>query len=96
MKPLTIIDDPADWKRTDWVGREAEYTYWFIPQDLAELAAAVDALKARGVASEDDIIAVSSCHPLLNLIPAWYITLHQDATHCPLKEIQPSAAPVSA
>jgi hypothetical protein len=57
--PLTIIDDPADWKAKDWEGREAEYTYFFTPEDIVELAAAVDALKARGVSTEDDIIAVS-------------------------------------
>lgn len=57
--PLTIIDDPADWKAKDWEGREAEYTYFFTPEDIFELAAAVDALKARGISTEDDIIAVS-------------------------------------
>ena len=56
--PQTIIDDPADWRASDWEGREAEYTYAFTPGDLAELRAAVAALEARGVASEDDIIAV--------------------------------------
>ena len=56
--PLTIIDDPADWKAADWDGREHEYTYAFTPDDLAELRSAVAALKARGVASEDDILAV--------------------------------------
>ncbi len=59
--PLTIIDDPADWKAKDWQGREAEYTYFFTPEDIAELAAAVDALKSRGVSTEDDIIKVRSC-----------------------------------
>lgn len=67
VKPFTIIDDPADWKRSDWVRREAEYTYQFTPEDAAELSAAVDALRARGVASEDDIIAV---RPLLSSPPA--------------------------
>ncbi len=28
-EPLTIIDDPADWKASDWEGRESEYTYRF-------------------------------------------------------------------
>ncbi len=58
VKPFTIIDDPADWKRSNWVGREAEYTYLFTPEDLFELTAAVDALKNRGVVSEDHVIAV--------------------------------------
>lgn len=66
VKPFTIIDDPADWKRSDWVGREAEYTYNLTPEDVAELSAAVDALQARGVASEDDIIAV---RPLVSSPP---------------------------
>ncbi len=29
VEPLTIIDDRADWKASDWVGREEEYTYRF-------------------------------------------------------------------
>ena len=29
VEPLTIIDDPADWKASDWEGREDEYTYRF-------------------------------------------------------------------
>ena len=29
VKPLTIVDDPADWKASDWEGREEEYTYRF-------------------------------------------------------------------
>ena len=56
--PLTIIDDPADWKSRDWEGREAEYTYSLTAQDVAELHSAVAALKKRGVAAEHDIIAV--------------------------------------
>jgi hypothetical protein len=30
--PLTIIDDPADWKASEWTGREEDYTYRFTPQ----------------------------------------------------------------
>ena len=56
--PLTIIDDPAGWKSKDWEGREAEYTYSLTAHDVAELHSAVAALRARGVAAEDDIIAV--------------------------------------
>ena len=29
VEPLTIIDDPADWKASDWEGRESEYIYRF-------------------------------------------------------------------
>lgn len=29
VEPLTIIDDPADWKSSDWAGREDDYTYHF-------------------------------------------------------------------
>ena len=29
VEPLTIVDDPADWKASDWEGRESEYTYRF-------------------------------------------------------------------
>ncbi len=43
----------------DWEGRESEYTYFFTPEDIAELAAAVGALKTRGISTEDDIIPVS-------------------------------------
>lgn len=74
--PLTIIDDPADWKAKDWEGREAEYTYFFTPEDIIELAAAVDALKARGVSTEDDITAVSRRSPILVKIPLLCNDLH--------------------
>ena len=30
--PLTIIDDPADWKASEWEGREEDYTYRFTTQ----------------------------------------------------------------
>ena len=32
--PLTIIADPADWKASEWEGREEEYTYRFTSQVL--------------------------------------------------------------
>ena len=35
MEPLTIIDDPADWKASNWEGRESEYTYRFTAEVLA-------------------------------------------------------------
>ena len=60
VKPLTIIDDPADWKAADWQGREDEYTYTFSQADTEELLAAVEAVKAKGVATEDDVLAVSA------------------------------------
>lgn len=50
----------ADWRASDWAGREDEYTYVFTANDISELTAAVDALKARGVKTEDDVIAVSA------------------------------------
>lgn len=58
MVPLTIIDDPADWKAADLVGREAEYWYTFSQEDVAEIIAATEAILARGVSTEDDIKAV--------------------------------------
>ncbi len=70
VKPFTVIDDPADWKRSDWVGREAEYTYQLTLQDVAELSSAVDALRARGIASEDDIITVRPWLPPPHLVHA--------------------------
>ena len=79
VKPFTIIDDPADWKRSDWVGREAEYTYQFTLEDVAELSAAVHALQARGVATEDDIIVV---RPLLSSPPTVSMLLELRAVKC--------------
>ena len=32
MVPLTIVDDPADWKASQWEGREEDYTYRFTSQ----------------------------------------------------------------
>lgn len=37
VKPLTIIDDPADWTSTSLKGREAEYTYYITQEDITEL-----------------------------------------------------------
>eukprot|EP00891_Asterochloris_glomerata_P005068 jgi/Astpho2/5068/Aster-x0233 len=59
VKPLTIIDDPSDWKAADWQGREDEYTYTFSQADTEELLAAVEAVKAKGVATEDDVLALT-------------------------------------
>lgn len=94
VKPLTIIDDPADWTSTSLHGRESEYTYYITQADVDELLhvskilcspsylrslllfkghvclqqpcpiecpstglcmQAVDKLKARGVATEEDV-----------------------------------------
>ncbi|EIE24910.1 Clavaminate synthase-like protein [Coccomyxa subellipsoidea C-169] len=54
----------------DWEGRESEYTYFFTPEDIAELAAAVGALKGRGISTEDDIIPLTKDdYALPNLAP---------------------------
>ena len=58
MKPHTIIDSPADWTSASLKGKEATFTYRFTEADTAELIKAVDVLKQRGVATEDDIKAV--------------------------------------
>ena len=60
VRPHTIIDGPADWTSESLKGREDEYTYTFTPSDVSELIRAVDKLKARGVASEDDV--KQACH----------------------------------
>jgi hypothetical protein len=73
--PLTIIDDPADWKSKDWEGREAEYTYAFSAHDVAELHAAVATLKARGIATEDDILAVSAIEGEQKCLQTSYYTV---------------------
>ncbi len=70
VKPLTIIDDPADWKAADWQGREDEYTYTFSQADTEELLAAVEAVKAKGVATEDDVLAVSASASCLMTVDA--------------------------
>ena len=57
--PLTIIDDPADWKAADLRGREDEYTYTFNDSDIAELRAAVGKLEERGITSSHQIQQVS-------------------------------------
>ena len=55
VQPFTIIDSPADWTSASLKGREAEYTLALSAADTAELIRAVDAIKARGVSSEEDI-----------------------------------------
>ena len=55
VKPLTIIDSPADWTSEGLKGQEATYTLRFSEADRAEIQQAVEKLKARGVASEDNI-----------------------------------------
>ena len=58
VKPLTIIDSPADWTSASLKGREAEFTYALSDAEVAELISAVDALKRRGVSSEQDVLQV--------------------------------------
>ena len=60
MKPLTLIDSPADWTSSGLQGREDEFTYVFSEDDKAELIKAVQKLKESGVASEDDVKQVGS------------------------------------
>lgn len=60
VKPLTIIDTPADWTSASLAGKEAEYTYQVSESDVRELVAAVDKLKAKGVATEEDVKNVRS------------------------------------
>lgn len=55
VRPATIIDSAADWTSTDLQGRDDEFTYHFQPEDVKELQAAVEKIKARGVVSEDDV-----------------------------------------
>lgn len=51
--PLTIIDDPADWRASEL--KPADYTYHLSPAEVAELIAATEAILARGVKDEEDI-----------------------------------------
>ncbi|KAL3155553.1 hypothetical protein ABBQ38_011107 [Trebouxia sp. C0009 RCD-2024] len=70
VEPLTVIDDPADWKAADLQGREAEYTYHLIERDVEELAAAVHKAKTAGVSSEQDILKLrKEDFPLPTLAP---------------------------
>ena len=55
VKAHTIIDSPADWTSEGLKGREKEFTYQFTDSDVAELVDAVDKLKAKGIASEEDV-----------------------------------------
>ena len=55
MKPLTVIDSPADWSSSGLKGRESEYTYVFSAEDTKELLAAVEKLKSNGVSTEEDV-----------------------------------------
>ena len=61
MVPHTIVEGPADWTSTQLQGRDAEFTYTFTKADFAELIKAVEAIKASGVASEDDVKQVRPC-----------------------------------
>ncbi|WIA42630.1 hypothetical protein OEZ86_008603 [Tetradesmus obliquus] len=51
--PLTIIDDPADWRASEL--KPADYTYHLSPAEVAELIAATEAILARSVKDEEDI-----------------------------------------
>ena len=59
VKPHTIIDSAADWTSEGLKGHENEFTYHFTDTDVAELVAAVDKLKGKGVASEEDVKQVN-------------------------------------
>ncbi|DBB18065.1 hypothetical protein WJX82_011687 [Trebouxia sp. C0006] len=70
VEPLTIIDDPADWKAADFQGREDAYTYQLTTQDVAELTAAVAKVKSTGVSTEKDILKLTKeDFPLAHLRP---------------------------
>lgn len=45
----------ADWTSAGLKGKEDTYTLQFSEADTAELIKAVDKIKARGVASEEDV-----------------------------------------
>lgn len=53
--PLTIIDGPADWKSADLKANKDEYTYTLSKSDVNEFVSAVEKVKAKGIASEDDV-----------------------------------------
>ncbi|KAK9809629.1 hypothetical protein WJX73_008948 [Symbiochloris irregularis] len=59
VKPLTIIDSPADWTAASLKGRESEWIYNFTEQDTEELVSAVEKVKASGVATEDDVLKLT-------------------------------------
>ncbi|KAK9816577.1 hypothetical protein WJX72_002145 [[Myrmecia] bisecta] len=58
VRPLTIIDDPAAWKASDFKSPD-EYTYYFTKEEQQEIIDAAEKLKARGVRTEDDILALT-------------------------------------
>lgn len=61
VRPLTIVDGPADWRAADLRGKEDTFTYTFSPSDTAELLRAVRKLKQAGVQTEEDILKVRAC-----------------------------------
>ncbi|KAK9812337.1 hypothetical protein WJX73_003313 [Symbiochloris irregularis] len=68
--PHTIIEGPADWTSTSLAGKESTYTYTFTDSDTKELIRAVDKLKSRGVASEEDVKNLTKAdYDLPTLIP---------------------------
>lgn len=61
VEPLTIIDDPADWKSSDL--KPEDYTYKLSEREIAEIIAATEEILARGVKHEEDFKMVcSSCN----------------------------------
>lgn len=61
VEPLTIIDDPADWRSQDL--KPEDYTYRLTETEVAEIIAATDSILARGVKDEEDIKKVCwGCH----------------------------------
>ncbi|KAK9813026.1 hypothetical protein WJX72_007708 [[Myrmecia] bisecta] len=79
--PLTIIDDPSAWKATDFAGHEDSYTYVFTSEDVAELTAAVDAIRARGVATEKDIKALTKADYALPTLAPKLVELAKNVTY---------------
>ena len=45
--PHTIIDDPSDWTAESLAGKEEEYTYQLTKEDVQEIIASTDKIKAR-------------------------------------------------
>lgn len=64
------MPQPADWTSASLKGKEDTYTLQLTEADAAELIHAVDRLKARGVASEDDIkqVCLHSRHHVTSIV----------------------------
>ena len=48
MRPLTVVNDPAAWKASDWAGRQHEAVVELDADDVAQLKQAVAAFMASG------------------------------------------------